>query len=204
MDFTIRSGFAEPQRHRAARLYLDAFDAKIGGILGRDARAEALMARIMNPAYALSAVDGTGALLGLAGFKTKDGALTEGGLADLRHVYGALGGLWRGLVLGLLEREVEAGCLLMDGICVHADARGAGVGGALLDAVADLARRQGCHEVRLDVIAENPRARALYERKGFVAGQTSAMGPLRHLFGFSAATTMRLALPPSPDIDPPV
>ena len=49
---------------------------------------------------------------------------------------------------------------------------------------------RGYAEVRLDVIDNNPRARTLYERRGFVAGDTQYLGPLKYLFGFSAATTM--------------
>jgi len=42
-----------------------------------------------------------------------------------------------------------------------------GVGSALLDAVAREAQARGLKEVRLDVIDSNPRAKALYTRKGF-------------------------------------
>jgi ribosomal protein S18 acetylase RimI-like enzyme len=44
--------------------------------------------------------------------------------------------------------------------------RGRGVGLALLDAVAERARRQGCRKVTLEVLENNP-ARRLYERAGF-------------------------------------
>ena len=51
-------------------------------------------------------------------------------------------------------------------IGVAADARGGGVGGALLDAALALAREQGFRAVSLSVDRRNP-ARRLYERKGF-------------------------------------
>jgi ribosomal protein S18 acetylase RimI-like enzyme len=79
----------------------------------------------------------------------------------------------------------------MDGIAVDAAARGQGLGTALLTALKTRAAALGKATIRLDVIDTNPRARALYEREGFVAGQTEHLGPLRALFGFSAATTMR-------------
>jgi len=78
----------------------------------------------------------------------------------------------------------------MDGIFVAPAARGHGVGTALLDATIAEARTRGYAEVRLDVIDSNPRARALYERVGFVAKDTQQLGPLRHIFGFKSATTM--------------
>ena len=82
----------------------------------------------------------------------------------------------------------------MDGIFVTKEARGLGLGTALLRAVKGEALKRGCGEVRLDVIDNNPRARKLYEREGFVAGNVQSLGPLKHLFGFSSATEMRLTL----------
>jgi len=49
---------------------------------------------------------------------------------------------------------------------VVAEARGRGIGGALLDALLALAREQGFRALSLAVDRQNP-ARRLYERKGF-------------------------------------
>lgn len=43
---------------------------------------------------------------------------------------------------------------------------------------------------RLNVINTNPRARALYERRGFQAFVTEDVFPFRWLFGFSTSTKM--------------
>jgi ribosomal protein S18 acetylase RimI-like enzyme len=51
-------------------------------------------------------------------------------------------------------------------IGVAAEARGMGIGGALLDALLTLAREQGFRALSLAVDRQNP-ARRLYERKGF-------------------------------------
>lgn len=190
-NFVITPGVAAHHRTEAAALFLDAFGDKLGAILGRGQRATGLLCDIIDPEFAISAVQ-EDRLLGVAGFKTDQGAFVGGELTDIQRHFGWFGGLWRGLALSVLERDVEPGCLLMDGIFVSAAARGQGVGTALLDAIADVARADGLKEVRLDVIDTNPRARALYERRGFVAGATSQMGPLRHVFGFKSATTMRL------------
>lgn len=171
---------------------MEAFGAKIGGVLGP--RGTEFIAAMLQPDHAISAVSETGTLLGITGFKTEAGTFVGGEFSDLTDFYGWFGGAWRGLLLSFLERQIESGCLLMDGICVDAKARGQGVGSALLDAVAQEARARGLSDVRLDVIDSNPRAKALYERKGFVEGKTSDLGPLRHIFGFKSATTMRLSV----------
>lgn len=190
-DWRIVAGFPEVLRGQAAALYFEAFSGKIGGVLGRDGRGERFVASVIDPAFCLSAVSGDGAtLLGIAGFKTKDGAMVGGGLAEMAAVYGWVGAVLRGVLLSALERDLADGQLLMDGIAVAPQARGLGIGSALLDAVCQHALKCGVAELRLDVIDTNPRARALYERKGFAAGPTSQTGLLRHVFGFSSATTM--------------
>ncbi|MGB5216257.1 MAG: GNAT family N-acetyltransferase, partial [Anderseniella sp.] len=85
---------------------------------------------------------------------------------------------------------LQSETLLMDGIFVSESARGGGVGSMLLSAIKEKAAACGCSKVRLDVIDTNPRARALYERQGFISQGTSDIGPLRHVFGFQKATTM--------------
>lgn len=57
-------------------------------------------------------------------------------------------------------------------LAVCPEARGAGVGAALLAAVENEARQLGCCKITLEVRADNP-ARRLYERHGFAAGSTS-------------------------------
>lgn len=190
-EFTISAGFSDAERADIARLYWQAFSAKLGRILGPDARALGFFAQIISPGFALIARRPDGEVIGVAGFKTSKGALTDGGMRDIAQHYGWPGALWKGPLLGMLERDLADDTLLMDGICVDASARGLGVGTALLHAIKAEARARGLSQVRLDVIDTNPRARALYLREGFVAGEVEHLGPLRWLFGFSSSTKMK-------------
>lgn len=176
-------------REAAAHLYLEAFGGKIGGILGPAPRARAFLAEILDPAHAIAALQ-DGQLVGIAGYKTAQGGLMNGGLRALARHYGWLGALWRAPLLALLERRPKPGLLQMDGICVAASARGMGVGSALLSAIFALAEKAGHTGISLDVIDANPRARALYLRQGFVPMRTQHIGPLRHVLGFASSTTM--------------
>lgn len=189
-DIRISPGFAPDEAEQVAELFWQAFRSKLKRILLPDARAIQFLTSVLNPQFALVARDETGALLGLAGFKTGDGGLVGGGLRDLARVYGLLGALWRGPLLSLLERDVEAGTLLMDGIFVSEAARGQGVGTALLNAIKDHAGACGLVAVRLDVIDTNPRAKALYLRQAFRPVGEDHLGPLRHVFGFRSSTKM--------------
>lgn len=186
----IAKGFVDAERPIIAALYWEAFGQKLGRALGPRDKALRFVAAKLDPSHALCARDAKGTLLGVAGFKTFDGALVGGGFSDLAQVYGLWGGVWRNLLLTLLERDSEDRRFLMDGIFVSPAARSTGVGSRLLDAIAQEAAARGYAEVRLDVIDSNIRARRLYERRGFHAVGTQKMGPLALIFGFRSATTM--------------
>lgn len=56
----------------------------------------------------------------------------------------------------------------VQGITVHPDHGGQGVGGALMEAVVQEARRREARKISLRVLGHNTVARRLYERAGFV------------------------------------
>ncbi len=72
-----------------------------------------------------------------------------------------------GRLLGGIRGQ-DGGGLVELGMWVVADARGRGVGAALLDALVAWARQRGAHKVSLQVWPHNQRARTLYRRAGFV------------------------------------
>ena len=186
----IAIGFAPEERQTAALLFWSAFRGKLWRLLAPEARAVAFIADVLSPDHAISARASDGTLLGLAGFKTGRGGLVGGGLRDLARVYGWPGALWREPLLALLERRVEPGVLLMDGIFVAEEARGRGVGTALLSAVKSHAVAVGADAVRLDVVDSNQRAKALYLREGFVPAGNEDLGVMRHVLGFRRSTRM--------------
>ena len=194
-EFRIEPGFPDGQASLAARLFWSAFREKLEKVMKPEARALAFLEKTLDPHFAISAVSRDGTLLGLAGYKTDQGAFVNGTLTQMTSVYGRFGGLWRGTLLDLLEREPEPGSLLMDGIFVSEAARGKGVGTALLQAIFKKAAEDGLNKVRLDVIDRNVRARSLYERMGFRAVSEEHAGFLKHIFGFSFATRMEKPIP---------
>ncbi|GAA3071750.1 molybdopterin-guanine dinucleotide biosynthesis protein MobC [Streptosporangium carneum] len=174
---------------RAAELYWEAFGRKLGPALGPRERGVAFVAAHLNHDRAVTALAG-GRLVGVAGYRHGGRALVGGSPADVLNAYGWLAGLPRLALLALLEREESARELVMDGIAVDPASRGMGVGGLLLEEVSAVAADLGCLRVRLDVVDTNPRARALYERRGFRATGTERTPFLRELMGFGAVTRM--------------
>ncbi|ABN77492.1 GNAT family N-acetyltransferase [Cereibacter sphaeroides] len=190
MRIEVRQGLPPGQRRLAAELYWQAFGGKLDRVMGPEPRALAFLERVMRADHVLAAVDAEGRLLGLAGFKTPAGGFAGGTCADMRAVYGVLGGTWRVLMLRALQGDVDNERFLLDGICVARDLRSRGIGSALLEGICAEAVRRGYPAVRLDVIDTNWRARALYERQGFIAIRSHRIGLLRYVFGFNAAITM--------------
>ncbi|MEM9248971.1 MAG: GNAT family N-acetyltransferase [Pseudomonadota bacterium] len=189
-NFRIVSGFPETARDEVARLFWEAFSGKIGLLMRPDAHALAFLRATLRPEFAFSALSETGEVLGVIGIKTERGGLVSGGFRDVANAYGVFSALWRAPLLDMLERPLAPGQLLLDGIFVSAQARGLGVGTALIHRILEEAAARECSEVRLDVIDTNPRARALYTRLGFEPAGVEHLGPLRLIFGFRTSTRM--------------
>lgn len=190
MGVTIYHGLHPELRRDAALLYWEAFGGKLGRVMGPEPLALDYFSRVIRTDLCFAALDGTGRLIGIAGYKVPQGSFAGGSWDDLMRVYGRFGGRWRGWLLWALGREVDNDRFLIDGISVTRAERSKGVGSLLLGALCDEARARGYPAIRLDVIDTNWRARALYERHGFVATGSQRLGLLGYLFGFSAATTM--------------
>ncbi|MFD0342264.1 GNAT family N-acetyltransferase [Streptomyces sp. NPDC127117] len=186
---TVRRGVPTGAERRAAELYWDAFGRKLGPALNPAGKAVPFIAAHLNTDRAVCALL-DGQLVGLAGYQHGGRALTGGSARAVLRAYGHLRGLRRLLLLALFERHPAPGQLVMDGIAVEPAMRGRGVGSLLIEEVAAVAAEQDCREIRLDVIDTNPRARALYERRGFTAVRTEHTPCLRRLLGFGAVTTM--------------
>nr|WP_235024054.1 GNAT family N-acetyltransferase [Streptomyces sp. WAC05374] len=179
----------EGSEKEVAALYWEAFGRKLGPALNPPDTGRAFIAAHLNHDRGVTALtDGT--VVGVAGYQLGGRALTGGDVKDVLSAYGLLRGLPRLAVLALFERTPKEGELVMDGIVVDARHRAGGIGSLLLQEVAAIAAENGCRRIRLDVIDTNPRARALYERHGFVARHTEQTPYLRRLMGFGAVTTM--------------
>ena len=185
----IERGFPADDLPKAAGMFWDAFKGKLNLCMGPESKALEFLNAQICPEYSFSAYEGD-VLLGLVGFKTSEGGLVGGDYKDLARVYGHISAVWRGMVLSVFERELEEDQLLLDGIFVNRSARGKGVGTELLEAIEEFGRSGPYKTIRLDVIDTNPKAKALYERQGYVASGVVTASILKPILGFSSATTM--------------
>ncbi|MGA4838039.1 GNAT family N-acetyltransferase [Streptomyces sp. G45] len=188
-DLAVRREVPPGAEREVAALYWEAFGRKLGPALNPPDAGRAFIAAHLHHDRGLTVLRG-GRVVGVAGYQLGGRALTGGRARDVLAAYGPVRGLPRLAVLALFERAPAPGELVMDGIAVAAEQRGAGIGSLLLREIAAVAAEHHCRRVRLDVIDVNPRARALYERHGFTAVRTRRTPYLRGLLGFGAVTTM--------------
>ncbi len=92
------------------------------------------------------------------------------------------------LVRPLVELEqLAVGSFYINALAVDPSHRGRGYGGELLALSHALAAKEGCHQISLQNFTNNPRARQLYQRNGFVevARRPIPTAPGLPLFGES-------------------
>lgn len=188
-------GLASTLCHEAALLYDQAFGLKVSRAIPNRQKRIALFEQAFDTPFAFSAI-AQGKLVGLAGFQTDTGSFTSGLHQELLQSHlGYWGGRWADRVLSWYERESTQGILAIDGIAVHKDWRGLGIGTMLLNQLKHYAEQQALHTLQLNVIDTNHAAQRLYERYGFVATHTQSLAYYRRwLLGFDAATTMEFSL----------
>lgn len=189
MALTIDLGFSDDERCRVAALYWHAFRRKLRPAFASESRGLAIVAASLRADRVLVARDG-GAVVGMCGYRRDGVGAVTPTWRTLRAELSWPAAARAALLLGVLARGDVGGVLVLDGICVDDAQRGRGVGTALLDAAASLARAEGLSAVRLSVVDTNPRAEALYRRRGFSPVGSASLGSLSVVYGFDRYTIM--------------
>jgi ribosomal protein S18 acetylase RimI-like enzyme len=185
---TIEPLLPEQARMAAAELYWDAFGRLLRPVLGTSPRAVEVLADGIDPRRGIAAMDGD-TLVGVVGLHYKQHAFTRLTARSLLRHYGVRG-VPRLLPLVLFNGRPDRDEMRLDGIAVREERRGQGIGSQLLREAARRAGILGIEVIRLEVVDTNPRARALYEREGYVAVRTERTPYLRRAMGFGEVTTM--------------
>lgn len=193
-DISYRVGLPEKYRNSAVDLYDEAFGQKFAVAIPSKEKRILFLKKCFVLDYVIGAVY-KDKLIGIAGFQTPEGSLTGGiTYSELLSELGVFKGNWAAVIFDLYERKAASKELIMDGIAVHFEARGKGVGGHLLTEIEKYAKEHKFNSVRLDVIDINSKAKALYERMGFKSVKTESYPYLKWLLGFSGSTTMELSV----------
>lgn len=180
----------------AARIYMDALGAKLAPILGAAERASHMLARNLSPRRCLSAFRG-GRLAGVLGVQDQGGGFWNPTLASLAEEYGWMSGMFRFGGACVLHHETGPGEWCIDGIAVEKEMRGMGVGTRLLRFLEEKASERGVRRISLEVTDTNERARALYERLGYMETARQGLWPFNRIFAFPFQTSILMEKPMS-------
>lgn len=161
----IRRGLPMALRSEAAALFWLAF-APLLRPLGRARAGRAWLRGALRCDRVIAATDISGRLIGVAGLRDADGGVLRSGGGPMRRVWGARGGRLRMWLLRLW-RAGETQALVIDGIAVAPEMRGAGIGGRLVEALAAEARAQGRTALQVEVAPGNRKVAAFYHGLGF-------------------------------------
>ncbi|PZD92898.1 hypothetical protein DNH61_25720 [Paenibacillus sambharensis] len=189
----IRQGFGEKESPQASRLYVIAFKRKFEKLIGEEAVMQEMFEKAINPANCLCAYDEYSSLVGISGFHKGKNGLIDIKLTDFIQSFGLVKGLWKAVLTDLIfsRKALSEEELLMDGIAVDTRFRGQGIGSQLFEALMDYGKNNGYKHIQLDVIDENPRAKALYERVGFKKIRYQKVPAfIAKLIGVTGVTTM--------------
>lgn len=189
METTIVRGFTATERGRVAALYWAAFSRKLGLAFASAEHGLSVVTASLRADRTLIARSGAD-VIGMCGFHKNGAGAVPVTWRSLRAILPWPSAARAALVLSPLSRGDVDGSLVLDGICVDDANRGRGAGTALLEAAVELARVEGLRAVRLSVIDTNPRAEALYRRRGFERVSTGSLGPLSIVYGFDRYTTL--------------
>lgn len=191
---TITQGFTPDERARGGALYWEAFGRKLRPAFRSPQVGEAIVRAALRPDHFLVARR-DGQVLGVRGFYGEGAGAVDLRWSQVRQSLSVMAALRASLVLAPLARTDRSEALVLDGICVDSAGRGRGIGTLLLQAAADHAREIGARAVRLSVVDTNPRARALYERRGFTPVDSGKLGALAGIYGFDGYTTLERPVP---------
>ncbi len=162
-------GFNKNDRMTVSELYANAFNNKFKNIIGDKDIASSILAEGLNPKYCLSAYQDEN-LMGVAGLCLGKNCLINIKLSTIIKNLGLFKGIYTAILASIIfkSKDIPADELLLDAIAVQEKYRGQGIGSKLLEELFKWSKTKGYKAVHLEVVDENPKAKSLYERLGFI------------------------------------
>ena len=179
----IKQNLPEKYIPQVTELFLSALGEKFIPILGNNEKSKKLFALSLNLENCFYAEEDS-MLLGVVAFQTSRETFFAPTLKSIQSLYGKIKGLYKGILLSLMEHKTEQDELYIEAIAVSTAARGKGVGTQLLEIIFTFAKEKGLHNVTLQVIDTNPRAKTLYEKNGFTVIKKENIWPINKIIGW--------------------
>lgn len=183
---------------RAIDIFLHGFHQKVRHLMLRPRsrnQAHALYADGADFTSAIYALQGE-ELVGVLGIHHGPRRFIGLNYPTLKEEFGTPGAILRKLTGSIFKdlHPLSSKETRVQAIAVAPEARGLGVGTAMLETLFDHSRDLGCSAVRLEVVNTNTRAKALYHTLGFATCGFIPYGPIAWRAGFSSQYRMRKPL----------
>lgn len=194
---TIKSGFNQENQHRAAKLYSEAFKMKFAKVLGNSEKVQTLFQEGLNPKLSFGAFNQNDELVGILGYYEGEKSLIDPKISDFIKAFGVFKGIIKAFLAHILfyVNTSNKDQLFIEGIAVEKDYQGQGVGTLLIEKLVEFAKTKKYKSIKLDVIDENSRAKALYNRIGFVEREHKKLSFLTaYILSIKGFTTMEKPL----------
>jgi ribosomal protein S18 acetylase RimI-like enzyme len=191
-EINISGGFEENDRTDLADICWSAFHKKYDWIYKNNVGKEKELMRVllMPEDTIIARIDGK--VVGYLSFKT---SLSRHRNNTMLHEVVNRHQNWRSVFFHAIEHTPESDELYITMIAVSEETRGVGVGKKLLQKVYETAKEREMKFVTLHVILENPDAKRLYNREGFVEEKRIRLGCcLPCVFSFSGSWFLRKTL----------
>lgn len=189
----IKLGIPEELHHQAAIICYEGFLSQVGWLFGSQQKAITVLEHSFDTEQGVTA-QMQGQLVGFIGLKYENRPFFR---FERSHFIRELG-LLRGLLAFLILNNISPAKPLFDEmyiavLVVDASIRGKGIGSLLMQSAFEIAQKNQCTAVVLDVANTNPDALRLYERLGFKLVRTIELKYLPKWIS-SGATIMRKEL----------
>lgn len=166
MGVTVKLGFPEGERERAAGILYEALEEVYRAVFGPPKRAKGTIAKHLRQDRTITALVG-GRVVGVCGISYGKKRFLDLGLWDVFREF-AFSAVRVMFVGSLFDERAAPGEMIVESLAVAPGFRGQGIGSLLLEEAVAQAKKQGFVRVRLYVALGNERALNFYQRQGFV------------------------------------
>jgi len=167
LDIKILNKLDKSYYSDAVCIFYEAFEQKIRAFIKSKEKALSIYEKSLIPDKIFPAVLDN-KIVGFAGLQHNGRSFIEVKYATLRLYYNPFKSAFIYQIFKLMTPKIKKDTVRIDSIAVLKPYRSMGIGTMLINEVFDFARKNGLKKVRLEVVDTNPKAKALYERMGFV------------------------------------
>lgn len=190
MQVQIQQKIQKTQKKEIAKILYESFKEKIGKLFKDQEKAIKLFSKLIRENQILVALD-KGKPVGFVGLHYNKKHFLQFSFKEIIKIYGLETIRASLYFLTNLFENIQPNQLHLEIIAVDEKQRTKGIGTKLILSTIEYAKQKGFHQIRLEVVNTNPKAKKLYEKTGFKKSKDRKIPYPVHIFtSFSKITEM--------------